>query len=184
MTSPSDNNNGSRDDELVGRLLAGRYRINRRIGVGGMGAVYEAFHVDLRRKVAVKVLLDPRKRAIERFEQEAFANAKVHSPHVVNVIDFIVDEGGREPPFIVMELLDGEPLSQRLQREKTIPLATAIEITRRFGGFWSLVGLLRYIPRPIRDWLYDRVASNRYRWFGRQELCLVPSPQQMDRFLP
>jgi predicted DCC family thiol-disulfide oxidoreductase YuxK len=62
--------------------------------------------------------------------------------------------------------------------------SAAIEITRRFGGLWSLIGLLRYVPRPIRDWLYDRVAGNRYRWFGRQALCLVPSPQQMDRFLP
>lgn len=61
--------------------------------------------------------------------------------------------------------------------------SAAIEITRRFGGLWSLIGLVRFVPRPWRDWLYDRIAGNRYRWFGRQELCLVPSPQQKDRFL-
>jgi predicted DCC family thiol-disulfide oxidoreductase YuxK len=59
----------------------------------------------------------------------------------------------------------------------------AIEIVSGFGGLWHAFRLLRLIPRPMRDWLYDRVAGNRYRWFGRHELCLMPDPGQADRFL-
>ena len=61
--------------------------------------------------------------------------------------------------------------------------AAGIEITARFGGIWSLIRGLRVFPRPLRDWLYDRIARNRYRWFGRQELCLVADPAHEDRFL-
>ncbi|MEO0323876.1 MAG: DCC1-like thiol-disulfide oxidoreductase family protein [Myxococcota bacterium] len=49
------------------------------------------------------------------------------------------------------------------------------------------LGLLQvglFLPRPVRDWLYDRLAKNRYRLFGTQEICLVPSPEQRARFLP
>lgn len=59
----------------------------------------------------------------------------------------------------------------------------AIEIVSGFGGWWRLVGILRLIPRSIRDWLYDLIARNRYRWFGRHDLCLVPDSAQADRFL-
>lgn len=59
----------------------------------------------------------------------------------------------------------------------------AIEIVSGFGGLWRAVRLLRLIPRPMRDWLYNGVAGNRYRWFGRHELCLVPDPRLADRFL-
>lgn len=46
---------------------------------------------------------------------------------------------------------------------------------------WLSGGLL--VPRPLRDWLYDRVAGNRYRWFGRQESCMLPTPEIRSRFL-
>ena len=59
----------------------------------------------------------------------------------------------------------------------------AIEIVSGFGGPWRGLKLLRLIPRPVRDWLYDGVAGNRYRWFGRHDLCLIPDPTQADRFL-
>ncbi|HUL07145.1 MAG TPA: thiol-disulfide oxidoreductase DCC family protein [Candidatus Acidoferrum sp.] len=48
---------------------------------------------------------------------------------------------------------------------------------------WPLLKVLRIVPRPLRDWLYDRVARNRYRWFGRRETCLVPAPEIARRFL-
>ena len=59
----------------------------------------------------------------------------------------------------------------------------AIEIVRGFGGLWRMIRVLRLIPRPVCDWLYNCVAGNRYRWFGRHDLCLVPDPAQADRFL-
>jgi len=58
-----------------------------------------------------------------------------------------------------------------------------IEIARRFGGLWRLIPILYAIPRPIRDWLYSRIARNRYRWFGRSEECRVPTPELRGRFL-
>jgi predicted DCC family thiol-disulfide oxidoreductase YuxK len=48
---------------------------------------------------------------------------------------------------------------------------------------WPLLKVVWIVPRPLRDWLYDRVARNRYRWFGRRETCLVPTPEIARRFL-
>lgn len=59
----------------------------------------------------------------------------------------------------------------------------AIEIARRFGGMWTLMNALRFIPRPLRDWVYNRIAANRYRLFGRRETCFVPSDKTRERFL-
>jgi len=58
-----------------------------------------------------------------------------------------------------------------------------IEITRRFGGLWRLILILYAIPRPLRDWLYNRLARNRYRWFGKRDVCYLPTPELASRFL-
>ena len=58
-----------------------------------------------------------------------------------------------------------------------------IEITRRFAGLWQLTPALYAIPRPIRDWLYNRIARNRYRWFGKRDTCYLPTPDLAARFL-
>lgn len=89
--------------ELVGRTLGQRYRLERVIGAGGMGAVYEATQIDLGRAVAVKVLIDVDPRGIARLRQEAFAAGSSSCPHVISIFDFQTPPG--EPPFIVMELL-------------------------------------------------------------------------------
>ena len=59
----------------------------------------------------------------------------------------------------------------------------ALEVLRRCGGIWACVAWLRWIPRWARDPMYDWVARNRYRWFGRAETCLIPSPELRARFL-
>ncbi|WP_444930542.1 thiol-disulfide oxidoreductase DCC family protein [Microbulbifer sp. SSSA002] len=59
----------------------------------------------------------------------------------------------------------------------------ALRIISHLPQPWHSLTLLRYIPRPARDWLYDLVARNRYRWFGRQESCLLPSGADQQRFL-
>jgi predicted DCC family thiol-disulfide oxidoreductase YuxK len=58
-----------------------------------------------------------------------------------------------------------------------------IEITRRFGGLWRLTAALYVLPRPVRDWLYNRIARNRYDWFGKRDVCFVPTPELRSRFL-
>jgi predicted DCC family thiol-disulfide oxidoreductase YuxK len=58
-----------------------------------------------------------------------------------------------------------------------------IEITRRFGGLWRLMPILYAVPRPLRDWLYNRLARNRYDWFGKRDVCYLPTPELAARFL-
>jgi len=60
----------------------------------------------------------------------------------------------------------------------------AIEVSRRLGGFWALAGLLRAVPRALRDPVYRWIARHRYRWFGKWDACRVPSADERARFLP
>ena len=64
-----------------------------------------------------------------------------------------------------------------------IKSSAALRIARRLSGFWPLLYVLLIAPRPLRDFCYDVVARNRYRWFGRRDECYVPTEEQQDRFL-
>jgi serine/threonine protein kinase len=109
-----------------GEVVAGRYRIIRPIGAGGMGAVYEAEQLTLGRTVALKVLFDDDDRALARFEQEARSLARISHPNVVGVYEFHRADADRA--LLVMELLDGEPLSAVLRREGRFEPARAAAI--------------------------------------------------------
>jgi len=101
---------------LRDRVLVGRYRLDERLGAGGMGSIWRAHHLVLAAPVAVK-LIDreaiPDDDTMARFMREAQSAATLRSPHVVQIIDYGVDD---KLPFIVMELLEGENLAQRLRR--------------------------------------------------------------------
>jgi eukaryotic-like serine/threonine-protein kinase len=116
---------------LASTILVGKYRVMREIGRGGMAAVYEAVHLTLGKKVAVKVLaseLAASTIVIERFFREARAAASVKSPYIVDIYDSGRLEDGR--PFIAMEMLDGETLYDRMTRIRLIdPQATSRIIT-------------------------------------------------------
>ncbi|MCG5472203.1 protein kinase [Micromonospora sp. LAH09] len=97
------------------QLLAGRYRLLERLGSGGMSAVHRAYDEVLERDVAVKVLVATDHNARQRIRGEAKAAARLSHPHVTSVYDFgesLVD--GAQVPFVVMEMLDGHTLEQRL----------------------------------------------------------------------
>ena len=101
-----------------GDLFAGRYRVERCIGSGGMGAVYEAEHVETERRIALKVLLPQAlvsDGARERFQQEVRVAAKIRHPNIVDVLDAGVDDL-TSTPYLAMELLHGEDLGSRLAR--------------------------------------------------------------------
>lgn len=121
-------------DPLVGLLLGNSYRIDRAVARGGMGRLYQATHTRLPRLVAVKVLHEPhaqKKDAVKRFEREASALARIDSPHVVPVIDFVRTPDGRGA--IVTPLLEGDDLQSVLERGPLAPIAAAkiaIEICR------------------------------------------------------
>ncbi|HTV22274.1 MAG TPA: serine/threonine-protein kinase, partial [Polyangiaceae bacterium] len=110
-----------------GDILAEKYRVERVLGQGGMGVVVLAEHIELRERVAIKFLLDtPADNAelAERFVREARAAVKIKSEHVVRVIDV-----GRLPtgaPYMVMEYLEGEDLSQRLMSGR-VPIEDAVD---------------------------------------------------------
>ncbi|MFN3241432.1 MAG: thiol-disulfide oxidoreductase DCC family protein [Planctomycetota bacterium] len=61
--------------------------------------------------------------------------------------------------------------------------AAALAIARRLGGLWPLLSIFWLIPYPLRDLVYDWIARNRYRWFGKQETCWVPTTELRVRFL-
>src|SRR5205807_1622977 len=104
---------------VLGTLLGGRYRLDARIGRGGMSTVYKAFDTVLERPVAIKLMhreIATDSDQLERFRREARAVAQLNHPHVVSVID-----AGEEPlldgedasagtPYIVLEFVDGETL--------------------------------------------------------------------------
>ena len=109
----------------AGTMLAGRYRIERLIGEGGMGDVYLAQHLTIDKSVAVKVLAPEqvrRPRIVHRFLQEARAASKIRHDNVVDITDFGDSDG---LVFFVMEYLDGEDLSHLLKREERMPWSRA-----------------------------------------------------------
>lgn len=114
------------------RILASKYCLLYELGRGGMGSVWLAEHLTLRSKVAVK-LIDPRLATDpdirRRFEREARAAAALRSPHVVQVLDFGVDES----PFLVMELLTGETLGARLSRCGSLSAKDAWKVMSHVG---------------------------------------------------
>ncbi|KGE87210.1 MAG: thiol-disulfide oxidoreductase DCC family protein [Phaeodactylibacter xiamenensis] len=59
----------------------------------------------------------------------------------------------------------------------------ALRVARQLGGGWSLLYAFIVVPRPIRNAVYDWIARNRYRWFGKKDACMIPSPDLQSRFL-
>ncbi|HTM45283.1 MAG TPA: protein kinase [Polyangiaceae bacterium] len=113
----------------IGDQVAGKYTIRRVLGQGGMGVVYEALHVRLDRKVALKMLhrnMLESPSVVERFEREALAASKLKGPNVADVIDVDVTDDG--VPFIVMEYLEGRDLAQELDARLMLPTSEAVAI--------------------------------------------------------
>src|SRR6476469_11017829 len=111
-----------RADVLIGAVLADRYQIVRRIGEGGMGAVYEAKHTVIGKRVAVKVLLEKfvaKSDFVARLLQEARLASSIGHEHIVGVTDFGTTTAGRS--FVVMEFLDGESLAALAMRDAPMP---------------------------------------------------------------
>jgi len=112
-----------------GKIVAGRYRVERLLGQGGMGSVWAGRHLTLHQLVAVKFIhprLASSAEALRRFDTEAKAAARVKSRHAVAVYDHGVSEQGE--PYIVMEYLEGESLEQRLRERGALPLSEVISL--------------------------------------------------------
>ncbi|WP_146156098.1 serine/threonine protein kinase, partial [Enhygromyxa salina] len=115
MTDPT-------EDELIGVVLAERYKVLDRIGEGGMGAVYVGQHVTLGKRVALKVLkqeLCYDQTIVERFLREAKATSRIEHENVVDILDFGHTPGGSA--FFVMEFLRGQELTQLIEQVGRVP---------------------------------------------------------------
>jgi tRNA A-37 threonylcarbamoyl transferase component Bud32 len=135
---------------MIGETL-GNYRVLSAIGRGGMGEVYMAEHTLIGRKVAIKVLL--RKLSVDldvvnRFFNEARAAAKLQHPGLVEVFDFGHHSDGSA--YIVMELLVGESLADRIKREKRFAPAVALAITRQVAVALEAAHLQRIVHRDLK----------------------------------
>ncbi|HEX4807151.1 MAG TPA: protein kinase [Conexibacter sp.] len=122
---------------LLGTTLNGRYRLEARIGTGGMSSVYRAMDETLERPVAIKLMnreIATDSDQLERFRREARAVAQLSHPHIVGVIDYGEDQGR---PYIVLEYVEGETLKERIRRNGELDVseavAYAIEIARALG---------------------------------------------------
>jgi eukaryotic-like serine/threonine-protein kinase len=109
-------------------VIAGKYRLGRALARGGMGAVWTAHHLQLDVPVAIKFMdatMNSAPDACMRFEREARSAAMIRSPHVVQIYDHGVDAGRH---FIVMELLEGENLGDRLRRDQRLTIPDAANV--------------------------------------------------------
>src|SRR5882672_6014556 len=136
---------------LLGTTLRGTYRILRTLDQGGMGMVFEAEHVRLRRRLAVKVLaqhLAKDAHALARFNREAEIISQLQHPHVVQVTDFDTTEAGE--PYLVMELLSGESLAARLERERCLPIGDAVHIAHQVSSGLAAAHAANIVHRDLK----------------------------------
>jgi eukaryotic-like serine/threonine-protein kinase len=134
-----------------GDLIAGKYRVERVLGAGGMGVVVEAMHVDLERKVAVKLIreeLAAESSTVERLMLEAKAAAKIRSEHVGKVLDV-----GKLPsgaPYIVMEYLEGCDLCQLLEGQGALKITQAVDYVMQACEALAEAHAARIVHRDLK----------------------------------
>ena len=136
---------------LVGSVLADRYHIVRRIGEGGMGQVYLAEHVKMRRRSAVKVLHqgmvnDPD--AIARFNREASNASQIQHPNVAAIYDFGETDDGLI--YLAMEFIDGEPLRKMIERQGALTAIQAADITRQVADALEAAHEMGIVHRDLK----------------------------------
>jgi tRNA A-37 threonylcarbamoyl transferase component Bud32 len=138
-------------DPLVGTTLAERYQIIRRIGEGGMGAVYEARHSIIGKRVAIKVLLEKfleNQELIARLLQEARLASSIGHQNIVDVTDFGTTRDRRA--FVVMEFLDGEPLSELIMRDAPLPVERSLAIVKQVASALGAAHAKGIVHRDVK----------------------------------
>ncbi len=123
---------GKRD--LVGEVLADRYRIVRLIGEGGMGQVYEAQHVNINKRFAIKLLrpeIVSNVEAVARFRQEAWSASSIGHENIIEIDDFATLPSGSV--YLAMEFLEGEALAERMRAEPPVELGDALALFAQVG---------------------------------------------------
>jgi eukaryotic-like serine/threonine-protein kinase len=136
---------------LVGQVVADRYEVLELLGVGGMGCVYRARHIRIRKLVALKTLhaaLLGSPEAIARFEREAIAAARIDHPNVVNATDFGHLPNGRY--YLVLELVEGRNLRSELETQGHLPIQRALSIGRQIASALAAAHPLGIVHRDLK----------------------------------
>ncbi|HTE55161.1 MAG TPA: protein kinase [Kofleriaceae bacterium] len=150
--------------DFTGLVLDGRYRVEELIGEGGMGRVYLAEHVEIGRRVAIKILHPVYGRMpdlVERFRREARAASRIGHPHIVDVTDSGTTEDGSV--YFVMEYLEGVELASVIDREGALDVARALRITTQICRALSAahaVGIIHRDLKPENVFLTVREGSS------------------------
>jgi hypothetical protein len=150
------------EDPLVGTVIAERYRIDELLGVGGMGAVYRAEHVLMRKAVAVKVLhreMTFQEEVVKRFEREAIAAGRIDHPNVTVATDFGKIESGAF--YLVLEYVPGKSLTDVLE-EETLSLGRSLFIAKQVAaglGAAHAAGIVHRDLKPDNVMLIERGAT-------------------------
>ena len=137
--------------DLTGTVVAGKYRVERLLGQGGMGSVWAGRHVTLGQLVAIKFVhpkLAGSAEARRRFETEAKAAARIKSRHAVAVHDHGVSENGQ--PYIVMEYLEGEALERAIRRRGRLPFSEVVPIVAQSARALSAAHEAHIIHRDLK----------------------------------
>ncbi|MFC1642226.1 serine/threonine-protein kinase [Myxococcota bacterium] len=141
----------SETERLIGTVLAGRYRLAQLLGAGGMGSVYRAEHVHMRKAVAIKVLhrdMTALPEMVARFEREAIASARIEHPNVAGATDFgQLDDGSF---FLVLEFVEGQSLRWVLEREGPLPPPRAAEIARQIASALAAAHGAHIVHRDLK----------------------------------
>ncbi|HEX7836833.1 MAG TPA: serine/threonine-protein kinase, partial [Kofleriaceae bacterium] len=138
-------------DPLIGEVLGRTYRIVRMLGEGGMARLYEAEHLRIDARFAIKVIHEDLSRdpdLLARFEREARAAGRIHSEYVVQVVDVLRTQDNR--PCLVTELLEGEDLQALLDRVGKLPVAEAIPIARQICGAVAAAHAVGVVHRDLK----------------------------------
>ncbi|MFO0606655.1 MAG: serine/threonine-protein kinase [Polyangiales bacterium] len=135
-----------------GDVIAGRYKVVRRLGSGGMGAVFEAENLRTGRRVALKIVhaeLAAKPELARRFEREARAAAQLEHPHVVDILD-LGDDAARGIQFLVQEFLEGESLADRMVREGPLSPRAALEALTPIADALAAVHAAGLVHRDVK----------------------------------
>ena len=137
--------------DLVGSVVADRYHIEKKLGEGGMGAVYLGEHVKMGRKSAIKVMtqsMASNPEAIARFNREAANAARINHPNVCAIYDYGETTDGLI--YLAMEFIEGESLSDTLRRERTVPFDRAANILQQTAEALEAAHDLGIVHRDLK----------------------------------
>ncbi|KAF0249606.1 MAG: serine/threonine protein kinase bacterial [bacterium] len=172
-------------EELIGQVLDEKYRLEEKLGQGGMGAVYLATHLGTERPVAVKIIAPQFMRHpefVERFRREAKAAGRLRHPNVVNVTDFGFAQIEKDRiAYLVMEYLDGCTLSEVLSEEGKLPLKFTVDILEQVCSAIDTAhqqGIIHRDLKPDNIWLEPDGCGNynvKVLDFGLAKLGEVPN---------